>query len=198
MHALLQSPWYTWLILPSLIFLARIVDVSIATMRFMFIARGARWPTVAAGFFEALIWLIMISQIIQNLHNVMCYVAYAGGFAAGSYVGMRIEERLALGKILMRVITQKPASNLVQALRDHSFGVTQVDAEGAKGPVCVLFMVMKRSNIEKAAGIINEFNPNAFYTIEDVRHVNQGVFPLPSDGKSTGFSLLGRWRTRLK
>ncbi len=198
MSEFLQSPWYAWLVLPLLIFLARIVDVSIATLRFMFIARGARWQAVIAGFFEALIWLIMISQIIQNLHNFMCFVAYAGGFAAGSYIGMRFEERLALGLVLMRVITQKPATDLVNDLREHSFGVTQVDAEGSRGPVCVLFMVMKRSRIKAAVARVMQFNPKAFYTIEDVRHVNQGVFQLPADGSVTGFNALARWRTRLK
>jgi uncharacterized protein YebE (UPF0316 family) len=172
--------FYAWVILPLLIFLARILDVSIGTMRFMFIARGARGAAVLTGFFESLIWLIMIGQIIQNLHNVFCYIAYAGGFAAGNYIGMRLEERLALGKVVLRIITQKPADELVAALRARRFGVTKVAAEGASGPVCVLFMVLPRADIDGAVGLSQQHNPNAFYTIEDVRRVSQGVFPLPS------------------
>ncbi len=167
---------YAWVVLPLLIFLARILDVSIATMRFMFLARGSRIPTVITGFFEALIWIIIISQIIRNLDNFLCFIAYAGGFATGSYVGMKIEERLAIGKVVMRIITHQSADNLIAELRNRRFGVTSVNAEGARGPVRILFMVLKRSDLETAVGVIKKFNPNAFYTVEDIRYVSEGVY----------------------
>lgn len=191
-----QTHGYAWVILPFIIFCARIVDVSIATMRLMFLARGARLPTVVIGFFEALIWIIIVSQVIQNLHNVMCYFAYAGGFAAGSYIGMKLEERLALGKVVMRVITQQPAAELLERLRENKFGVTSVPAEGAKGPVRILFMVIDRSRIAEAGAIINASQPGAFYTIEDVRHASEGFFPVSSDPRSTGQPVLYRWISR--
>jgi uncharacterized protein YebE (UPF0316 family) len=177
MHEFWQIHGYSWVILPLGIFLARILDVSISTLRFMFLARGNRFLTVTIGFFEALIWIIIISQIIRNLDNVMCFIAYAAGFAAGTYVGMAIEERLALGKAVMRIITQKPADALVALLREKGYGVTSVAAEGAKGPVRLLFMVVNRTDIEGIAHQIKQLNPAAFYTVEDVRYVDQGVFP---------------------
>ncbi len=191
-----QSHGYSWVVLPLIIFLARILDVSIATMRFMFLARGARLPTVITGFFEALIWIIIISQIIRNLDNAMCFIAYAGGFAAGSYIGMRIEERLALGKVVMRVITSQPADELLAVLRDKRFGVTSVGAEGAKGPVRILFMVIKRADLEAVVDLIKKFNPNAFYTVEDIRYVSEGVFPLTAAMHPSEPGIWSRWRSR--
>lgn len=191
-----QAHGYAWVILPLIIFCARIIDVSIATLRLMFLARGARLQTVVIGFFEALLWIIVVSQVIQNLHNVMCYFAYAGGFAAGSFIGMKIEERLALGKVVMRVITQRPAEVLLEQLRANRFGVTSVAAEGAKGPVRILFMVLDRARIAEAGAIIADCNPAAFYTIEDVRHVSEGFFSASTDPRATGQPVLYRWLSR--
>lgn len=191
-----QSYGYSWVVLPLMIFFARILDVSIATMRFMFLARGAKLPTVISGFFEALIWLIIISQIIRNLDNAMCFIAYAGGFAAGSYIGMRIEDHLALGKVLMRIILHQPATELVTALHDRRFGVTHVAAEGAKGPVRILFMVIKRADMQEVVTLIKRFNPNAFYTVEDIRYVSEGVFPMVPAGRTAGMGIWSRWRSR--
>lgn len=193
-----QTHGYAWVVLPLIIFLARILDVSIATMRLMFLARGARTPTVITGFFEALIWIIIISQIIRNLDNFMCFFAYAAGFAAGSYIGMKIEGRLALGKVVMRIITQKPADELVAVLREKRFGVTSVPGEGAKGPVCLLFMVIKRSDMAIVVELVKKFNPNAFYTVEDIRYVSEGVFPIAPSAVPGGAGPLWRWRSRFR
>lgn len=193
-----QQYGYAWVVLPFLIFCARIIDVSVATLRLTFLARGARIPTAVAGFFEALIWIIIIGQVIQNLGNAMSYLAYAGGFATGSFIGMRIEERLALGKVVLRVILPKPTEALVSALRADRHGVTCVDADGAKGPVHILFMVVKRSQVAAVVERIQHFNPKAFYTVEDIRYVNEGVFPLPPESAPLGWRSLGRWRMRFR
>jgi uncharacterized protein YebE (UPF0316 family) len=176
-----QAHGYAWFILPALIFLARIVDVTIATLRMMFVSRGARRQAAIAGFFESLLWIIIVSQIMQNLHNVMCFVAYAAGYSGGTLVGMKIEERLAIGKVMVRVITAKPADALVACLREQRFGVTSVAAEGAQGPVRVIFMALKRSDVPHVVRLVQTHNPNAFYTIEDIRRVSEGTFPLHGD-----------------
>lgn len=193
-----QTYGYAWVILPLIIFLARIFDVSVATLRLMFLARGARAPTVILGFFEALIWIIIISQIIRNLDNALCFIAYAGGFAAGSYIGMWIEEQLAMGKVVMRVITQKPATELIERLRENRYGVTSVNAQGTQGPVQLLFMVLKRGDMNKVIALVKKFNPTAFYTIEDIRYVSEGVFPYPTEIRPTAMRSIGRWRMRFK
>lgn len=173
-----DSELFRWLLLPLLIFLARVVDVSMQTVRIVFVSRGNRILAPLLGFFEVMIWLAAIGQIMRNLDNVLCYVAYGGGFAAGTYIGMLIEEKLAIGTCLVRVITQKDAGALIEALRRADYGVTHVAAEGVRGKVSIVYSVVRRSCIPDVVRIIEEFNPRAFYTIETVRSVREGVFPI--------------------
>lgn len=175
--ALFDSTLFTWVILPLLIFLARIADVSLQTMRIIFTLKGERIAALF-GFFEALIWLMAIGQVMQHLTNVPCYLAYAGGFAMGSFVGLLIEEKLAVGSVLLRVITQSDPSALIDYLRKKGYGVTTIEARGVKGRVQILLMVIRRSDINLIAMEILKFNPKAFYTIEDVRRVRSGIFPI--------------------
>ncbi|MBI1183342.1 DUF2179 domain-containing protein [bacterium] len=162
-----------WLVIPALIFFARILDVSIGTMRIVFIARGAKGIAPLLGFFEVLIWLIAMGQIMQNLSNIASYLAWASGFAVGNYVGLIIEEKLAIGNLLVRVITAKPAHELIESLKKAGFGVTSVDAFGAQGPVNIIFTLFKRKDLEQVLSIVKAHNPNAFYTIENVRYSSE-------------------------
>jgi len=168
---------YAWVLLPFLIFLARIADVSIGTVRLVFVSRGFKYLAPLAGFFEVLIWLLAIGQIMKNLSNPICYIAYAGGFAMGNYVGMHIAEKLSLGLVLIRVITQKDAGPLVECLRSENYGVTSIDGHGASGEVRVVFTVVPHREVQSVVDLIKKFNPQAFYSIEEVRHVEKGVFP---------------------
>ncbi len=170
-----NSTAFTFIALPILIFCARIVDVSIGTMRVIFITKGYRFLAPLCGFFEVLIWLIAVTQIIQNLSQPFYYVAYAGGFAAGNFVGMMIESRMALGIVLVRIITRDDAADLVEHLKLENYGVTAVDADGLFGKVKILFTVTKRAELDKVVALIQQFNPQAFYTIEDVRLVSEPV-----------------------
>lgn len=167
----------TWVVIPILIFLARILDVSIGTLRVIFIARGMKWLASILGFFEVLIWLLAISQILQNLTCWLNYIAYAGGFAMGNFVGMTIENRLALGTVVLQIITRLDATELVSALRGYGYGVTSLDAEGKMGPVKVLFMLVARNELNNIINTVNKYNPHAFYSIGDVRFVSEGIFP---------------------
>jgi uncharacterized protein YebE (UPF0316 family) len=183
----LDSVLFKWGILPLLIFLARIVDVSLGTLRVIFISRGMKWIAPLVGFFEVLIWLLAIGQIMKNLTNVVCYVAYAGGFAMGTFVGISIVDKLSLGVALIRVITRVDASELVEYLSLQNYGVTSVDAQGVTGKVKVIYSIVKRQDLEKVVEIINKFNPQAFYTIEDVRFVSEGIFPAREAWYKKGF-----------
>jgi len=172
-----QVQLYAWVILPLLIFLARIVDVTLGTVRLIFVSRGFKYLAPVAGFFEVLIWILAIGQIMQNLSNPVCYLAYAGGFATGNYVGILIAERLSLGIVLVRVITQRPADPLLKCLRERDYGVTSVDGQGANGPVQVVFTIVPRREVDTVVGLVKTFNPQAFYSIEEVGFVAEGVFP---------------------
>lgn len=180
-----DSFWFTYLLLPFLIFLSRIVDVSMDTLRIVFISKGDKVVAPILGFFQVLIWLIAITRIMQNLDNVACYFAYAAGFAVGNYVGLIIEQRLAIGVQLMRIITRKDSSPLIEKLKDNGYKTTVIDADGSDGLVHVIYLLEKRSKIKKVIKIINQYNPKAFFTIEDIRFVsdqNEFISAVPKKG----------------
>ncbi len=172
-----DSTFYTWVILPALIFIARIMDVSLDTVRIIFINRNLRYYAAVIGFFEVLIWLMVIRQIFQNLGNPVCFIAYAAGFAAGNFVGINIENRISIGKVIIRIITRVEADDLIAFLRSAGYGLTIIDAEGATGPVKVIFSIVERSDIDHMARMIRRHNPQAFYSVEDVRFVSEAVTP---------------------
>ena len=168
--------------IPLLIALARIVDVSIGTLRIIFIAKGLRLWAPILGFFEVSIWLGAISQVMENLTNLTNFFAYALGFSLGNYIGMYIENRLALGMVVVRIITKVDSSELVRALRAMRSSVTVADAQGNTGAVKIIFTVIKRSDIARVRELILKYNPQAVYSIEDVRHASDPAFvsePLP-------------------
>ncbi|MDI9632576.1 MAG: DUF2179 domain-containing protein [Methanolinea sp.] len=168
---------FAWVILPLLIFSARICDVSLGTLRVIFISRGFRRIAPLVGFFEVIIWLLAIGQVMQNVENIASYIAYGGGFATGTWVGMAVEERLSLGNVIIRVITQKDAQPLIQELRGMDVGVTVMDAEGARGPVKVLLSVCRRQDLPRVLASIDRHQPGAFFTVEEVKTVKEGIFP---------------------
>jgi uncharacterized protein YebE (UPF0316 family) len=165
------------LAIPVLIFLARVADVTLGTMRIIFVSRGLKLLAPVLAFFEILIWLLAIGQIFSNLTNIANYLAYAGGFALGNYVGILVEEKLAVGLALVRIITQYDAAELLRQLKSGGFGVTVMNAEGKHGQVKLIFAVVKRKKIPAILTLVNSYNPDSFYTIEDVRSASGGVFP---------------------
>lgn len=180
MHVLLfvNSEVYTWIVLPFLIFVARIVDVSLGTVRVIFVSRGLKYFAPFVGFFEVLIWLLAIGQIMKNLSNPLCYIAYAAGFGMGNYFGIRTAEKLSLGVVLIRVVTKIDALPLVECLKAENYGVTSVDGHGISGQVKVVFTIVPRREVPNVVELIRKFNPQAFYSIEDVGFVQKGIFPL--------------------
>lgn len=175
-----DSELFRWVILPILIFIARTMDVTLGTLRNVFISKGFRNIVPFIGFLEVSIWLISIRQVMQHLDNPVCYIGFAGGFAMGTYVGLIIESRLALGLQVLRIITASNWEPLVNALQKLDLGITLIDGQGSKGPVKILFTIVKRKDIGTVRELIREVNPHAFYSIEDIRIANQGVFPKKS------------------
>ena len=167
---------FQWIILPVFIFLARIGDQTIGTMRLIFLSKGYKLIAPLMGFFEVIIWILAISQIMKHLDNVMCYVAYGAGFAMGNYIGISLEQKLSLGKVIIRTILKKENISLINALKQQDFGLTVVDAEGGRGKVKILFSTIKRKDVNHFLSVLDEFEPDAFYTIEDVKSSREGVF----------------------
>lgn len=186
-HDLVHSPVFTWAIIPFLICLARIIDVSLGTLRIILVSKGMKAIAPILGFFEIMLWLLAIGQVMQNLTNIANYFAYAIGFAIGNYIGITIEQKIAMGKVVVQVITDRDASELVAFMRNEDFSITMVHAEGSSGPVHLLFTVIKRSQLPFVTSHIKRFNPRAFYTVEDIRFVSGGIFS----------STDNRWRPKL-
>lgn len=192
---MLTDSWaFTWVILPLLIFLARIMDVSIGTLRLIFVSKGYKFYAPVLGFFEVVIWLLAIGQIMQHLDNFMCYLAYGLGFATGNYIGIYLDEKMSLGTVLVRVVPKMDTTNLINQLREREFGASLVDIEGMSGKLKMIFAIVKRKDIQEVMGIIQEHNPHAFVTIEDVKTAKEGYFRFSAKKSYSPVSLFQDFR----
>jgi uncharacterized protein YebE (UPF0316 family) len=184
----LDSNLYVWVVLPLMVFFARVTDVTLGTLRIIFISRGKRNVAPFLGFVEVFIWITVVSQIVSHAHNILAYLAYAAGFASGAFVGMYIEDRLALGTQVILSIVQERADILTANLHKAGYGVTCVDGEGSNGPVKMIYTVYPRKNLREVLSIIHSTHPNAFLSIQDITSAQAGIFPiLASDQKNKFF-----------
>jgi uncharacterized protein YebE (UPF0316 family) len=168
--------YHIWVVLPLIIFISRVCDVTLGTLRNVMVSKGYRNIAPFLGFFEVLIWIVVVSQVMKNVSNVACYLGWAAGFATGTYVGLRIEERLALGLQVIRIITNHDCSVLIKALKDSGHGITVVDAHGAVGAVKLIYTIVKRKDSAAVEAMINQYVPSAFYSKEEVKSASAGVF----------------------
>jgi uncharacterized protein YebE (UPF0316 family) len=166
------------MLLPVLILGAETCVVTLATLRTIFVARGMKYLAPALGFFEVSLWLLAIGEVMKNLSDVRCSLAFAGGFTLGNFLGVLIEQKLALGSVVVRAITTKGAAELVERLRSAHYGVTCVDGRGATGPVRIVLTVVPRKKLDGVLAILKEFDPGVFYSIEGLQSAGAGVFPL--------------------
>jgi uncharacterized protein YebE (UPF0316 family) len=171
------------------IFLAEVCVVTCGTLRIIFVSKGRKSLAPLLGFVEVSLWLFAIGQIMQNLGEPVCYLAFAGGFAAGNYLGILIEEKLAIGTSVVRIITRREASSLIEGLKTAGYGVTSVDAQGATGPVQVVFTIVRRKALEDVLAIVKRFDRKAFYSVDDLQAAGEGIFP--QVGGRSGLAPLG-------
>ena len=164
--------------LPLFIFLAEVCVVTISTMRTIFVSRGMKFLAPMLGMFEVSIWLFAIGEVMKNLNDWTCSAAFAGGFTLGNFLGILLEEKLAIGSVGVRMITHREASRLIEDLRAAEYGVTRIDALGATGPVQVVYTVIKRKELERVLTIARRFDPNVFYSVDDLHSAAAGVAPL--------------------
>lgn len=168
----LEVPW-----LVGFIFVAEMTVVTLATLRVIFISRGMRLLAPVLGFGEVTIWLFAIGAVMKNLADFRCSLAFAGGFTLGNFLGILIEQKLALGSVVVRTITHKGAAPLAASLRAAHFGVTCLAGEGATGPVQVIFTVVPRRQLPAVVALIKRFDPGAFYSVDALQSSSAGVAP---------------------
>jgi uncharacterized protein YebE (UPF0316 family) len=179
---------YPWL-LPVVIFFGRICDVTLGTLRIIFVSKGERTKAPIVGFFEVFIWVVIISQIFSHANSIIAYLAYAGGYATGNYVGILVENKIAFGFQLFRIYTKKNGTELTQLLNKNGFGSTLIRGEGAVSKVDIIETVISRKVQQKVVAIIDDFDPKAFYLIEDIRAKRKGIFAMNT---AAGMPRLGK------
>jgi uncharacterized protein YebE (UPF0316 family) len=162
-------------VLPIFIFLARIADVSINTIRIIYVLGGRRMTSTILGFIESLIWLLAIRQIFEHLDNWVAYIAYPGGFASGILVGMLLEERIAYGKVIVRIITRKNIDELRNYLLKKELRFTAINSIGPEGNESVVFTVLEREKLDSLLAQLKLILPTAFYTVEKVNSATENT-----------------------
>ena len=173
---------YPWL-LPVVIFFGRICNVTLGTLRIIFVSKGERTKAPIVGFFEVFIWIVIISQIISRANDLVSYLAYAGGYAAGNYVGIWVENKIAFGFQIFRIYaTKKRGGELIKLLNQNGFGSTLIRGEGAVSEVDIIETVVSRKSSRRVMEILDEFDPEVFYYIEDIRSKKKGIFTLVTGG----------------
>jgi len=174
-------------LLPIIIFFGRICDVTLGTLRIIFVSKGEKYKAPIFGFFEVFIWIVVISQVLSRASGLLSYLSYAAGYAAGNYVGIIIESRIAFGILVCRIYTNREPSKLLAMLSEKGFGATTMEGMGAIKKVYIVEAVVERKAMKDIDRFITEFDQNTFYTAEDVRIRQKGVFPEPA-------LFLKRWR----
>lgn len=169
---------FTYTLLPLLIFLARVVDVSLGTIRIIFISKGFKLLSLIIGFFEVLVWLTAINQVWSHVTSMWIYVAYAGGFATGNYVGIWLDEKISLGNSMVRIIIRKNSKRLINELKSNGYQMTILNGRSGNEEtgIKMIFSVIKRKELKKIVKIIKKVNPKAFYTIEDIKSVRKNEY----------------------
>lgn len=178
MDALWENAFFVWIGLPILIVLARMADVTIGTMRIIFVMRGAKLVAGILGFAEVFIWIVVIGRLLTDSATLFHYAAYAGGFALGTVLGISIEQRLAFGLQTIRIITSENIDPLVELLRKRGFGGTKLAARGIYGrEMTLLFSTVRRKHVPEVLKMIYATTPKAFISVEDVCIAREGVIP---------------------
>jgi uncharacterized protein YebE (UPF0316 family) len=167
---------YDALLGAGLIFLLRVSDMTLDTLRVLVVMRGKKGIAWVLGFFQAAIFVLAISSVLSDLDNLLNVVGYAAGFATGNVVGMLIEERLAIGHTHINIVSSRRGSAIAENLREDGYAVTEIPARGKDGMVSLLNVSVLRKNGEKVRKLVNQIDPDAFITAEDVRPIRRGFW----------------------
>lgn len=165
----------------AFIFCARVIDMSLSTMRTLMIMRGKRFQAAIIGFFEVIVYIVALNKVVGGLDNPTNLLAYALGFATGNYVGISIEEKLAIGLIMVQIISSD--SSLSETLRAKGFGVTTLEGLGKDGPRYVLMVSLPRKALNQLMELIDKVDETAFIMVLDTRSIRGGYFKQTTKSK---------------
>jgi uncharacterized protein YebE (UPF0316 family) len=158
-----------------LIFCLRIIDVGLGTIRTVFILQGRKEIAAAIGFFEVTVFIFAISQVITGIsHSWVLMLAYSGGFATGTYVGLVLEGKFAMGFAQLRIISRDRGEDIIQALWAAHHGATLVEGNGRQGPVDLVFSIVPRKAIQSCVKLATAIDPDCFVAVSDSRYLARG------------------------
>ena len=160
----------------GIIFALRVTDMTLDTLRVLFVMRGRKGIAWVLSFFAAGVFVLAIGTALSNLDNPLNIIGYAAGFATGNVVGMMIEEKLAIGHILLTIVSPRRGSAITERLREQGFAVTELPGRGKGGSVALINCTVQRKHVEKVREIVNEVDPDAFITASDIRSVRRGFW----------------------
>lgn len=161
------------------IFFARIVDVSLGTLRTISIVHGRKWMAFWVGFLEITVWITVISTVIHKIKDTpILSIFYAFGFATGSLAGIKMESWLAIGSIILRVISRERSNEMTDAIRQAGYAVTTFEGKGKSGPVVELYIVCRRRDLKEILQLVHRIEPEAFYITEQAGSVSKIYRPI--------------------
>ena len=149
-----------------IIFLLRLADQSLGTMRALLVTKNKPIYAALIGLVESAIWIVAISQVIKDINDPILIGAYAAGFAAGTILGSYIEGLLGVGNIVIRVFTSFKSPSVAEPLREKGYGVTIINGEGKDGAVKIYLCIIPRRELKIVLKMIEEINPNAYITTD--------------------------------
>lgn len=158
------------------IFLSRVLDVSLGTLRIIYLTRGRSKIAAGIGFVEIVIYVVALGVVIENLDRPLNVIIYALGFAAGNLVGSFIEEKIAVGHVTAQVVTMKDGGELEEKLREMDYGVTAIDCYGRDGPHRILHILMRRRSLDQFFELIQQIDHQALVSVMDTRTIRGGYF----------------------
>jgi uncharacterized protein YebE (UPF0316 family) len=160
----------------GLIFLLRVGDMTLDTLRVLVVMRGRKGTAWVLGFFQALIFVLAIGWVLSDLDNPLNVLGYAAGFATGNVVGMLIEEKLAIGHVQVSIVSPRLGNAIAERLREAGYAITEIPARGKDGAVTLLSASVLRKHVDQVHKMINQIDSSAFVTAEDVRPVRRGFW----------------------
>ncbi|HKZ56034.1 MAG TPA: DUF5698 domain-containing protein [Anaerolineales bacterium] len=162
--------------LPIVIFLLRVTDMTLDTLRVLIVIRGLKAMAWILGFFQSAIWVIAVTSVLGNLGNPWTLIGYAAGFASGNVVGMLIEERVAIGHGHLRVISSRLGSAISEAIRSAGYAATEIAGRGKDGAVTLVISSVRRRDIDRIQKEVARVDPEAFVAVEEIRPLHRGFW----------------------
>lgn len=160
-------------VIPLLIILSRIIDVSLGTVRLILTNKGVKLLSSIIGFFEVLIWVLVITTVMKNLTNILAYIAYALGFSLGTYFGIYLEEKISIGQVRLNIITTKDLEKMIDDLKPTQYVFVTDSVNSSQGPIKIINAFLERKYLKAVIKKVKERDPDAFYTVEDLKMIKE-------------------------